>query len=71
VIFGLMHYLSPTYAIYAGLTGLYLGVIYQVSGNLFIVMIIHALYDFIALVYVVRKSKSVETGFESTKRWFA
>jgi uncharacterized protein len=55
VIFGLAHYLSPTYAIYAGLTGLYLGVIYHVSGNLYLVMIIHALYDFIALVYLVKK----------------
>jgi membrane protease YdiL (CAAX protease family) len=52
VIFGLAHYLSITYALYAGLTGLYLGVIYQVTGNLYIVMAIHALYDFIALVYM-------------------
>jgi membrane protease YdiL (CAAX protease family) len=58
VIFGLVHYLSATYAIYAGLTGIYLGVIYQVSGNLYIVMVIHALYDFIALVYLVRKGKA-------------
>lgn len=61
VIFGFVHYLSPTYAIYAGLTGIYLGVIYQVSGNLYIVMVIHALYDFIALVYLVRKGKGAET----------
>jgi hypothetical protein len=60
VIFGLAHYLSPTYAIYAGLTGLYLGVIYLASGNLYIVMIIHALYDFIALVYLLEKGKSKE-----------
>jgi uncharacterized protein len=56
-IFGLLHSLSSTYAIYAGLTGLYLGVIYQVSGNLYIVMAIHALYDFIALVYLLEKGK--------------
>jgi len=59
-IFGLAHYLSLTYAIYAGLTGLYLGVIYQVSGNLYIVMIMHALYDFIALVYLFGKGKIQE-----------
>ena len=59
-IFGLAHYLSPTYAIYAGLTGLYLGVIYQVSGNLYIVMVIHGLYDFIALVYLLGKEKGKE-----------
>lgn len=56
-IFGLVHYLSPTYAIYAGLTGIYLGLIYQISGNLYIVMVIHALYDFVALVYLVRRGK--------------
>ena len=64
VIFGLAHYLSTEYAIYAGLTGLYLGVIYQASGNLYIVMLIHAVYDFIALVYLVRKGRRVETGLE-------
>jgi CAAX protease family protein len=67
VIFGLAHYLSLTYAIYAFLTGIYLGVIYQVSGNLYIVMLIHALYDFIALVYLVRKGKSGENRFEQLK----
>ena len=57
VIFGLAHYLSSTYAIYAGLIGLYLGVIYQVSGNLYIVMAVHGIYDFIALVYLVRMKR--------------
>jgi membrane protease YdiL (CAAX protease family) len=56
-VFGFAHYLSATYAIYAGLTGIYLGVIYQVSGNLYIVMAIHALYDFIALVYLSRRDE--------------
>lgn len=57
VIFGIAHYLSLTYAMYAGLTGIYLGVIYQASGNLYIVMGIHALYDFFALIYLVRRGK--------------
>lgn len=64
-IFGFAHYLSAVYAIYAGLTGLYLGVIYQMSGNLYIVMGIHALYDFIALVYLVRKARSEGTKLDS------
>ena len=67
VIFGLVHYISPTYAIYAGLTGLYLGVIYQVSGNLFVVMGIHALYDFIALVYLVRRGKVIKIDSSNFK----
>ena len=66
-IFGFAHYLSPTYALYAGLTGVYLGAIYQISGNLYIVMAIHALYDFIALVYLVQKGKGNGKGFEQLK----
>jgi len=62
VIFGFAHYLSLTYVVYAGLTGIYLGVIYQASGNLYVVMAIHALYDFVALVYLVRRMK--EKGSE-------
>lgn len=59
-VFGLMHYLSAMYAFYAGLTGLYLGVIYQATGNLYIVVAIHALYDFIAFLYLLRKRKDRE-----------
>ena len=62
-IFGLAHSLSSTYAIYAGLTGLYLGVIYQISGNLYIVIVIHALYDFIALVYLADRGR--KTGLHA------
>ena len=64
-IFGFAHYLSFTYAIYAFLTGIYLGVIYDVTGNLYVVITIHALYDFIALVYLVRKGRNQETEFRT------
>ena len=57
-IFGLAHYLSSTYAIYAFITGIYLGLIYQLSGNLYIVMAIHATYDFVVLIYLVRKGNN-------------
>lgn len=63
-IFGLLHYLSKAYAIYAFVTGIYLGVIYYASGNLFIVMGIHAIYDFVALVCLVKKGEK-ETGDSS------
>jgi len=58
LFFGLAHYISKEYFIYAALTGIYLGLIYQVSGNLYIVMGIHALYDFIALLYLAAKGKN-------------
>ena len=57
LIFGLLHYLSTAYAVYAFITSIYLGIIYLATANLFIVMAIHAIYDFIALVYLVRKGK--------------
>ena len=57
-IFGFAHYLSLTYAVYAFITGIYLGVIYHLTGNLFVVMTIHGLYDFIALVILVRQGKA-------------
>jgi uncharacterized protein len=60
LIFGLSHYLSTGYAVYAFLTGIYLGVIFQSSENMFIVMLIHALYDFTALVYLVSRSPGKE-----------
>lgn len=66
-IFGFAHYLSLTYAIYAFLTGVYLGMIYQVSGNLYIAMVIHALYDFIALVYLVRRGEVVKIDSSNLK----
>ena len=68
LIFGLLHYLSTTYAIYAFITGIYLGLIYHVSGNLYIVMAIHALYDFIALVYLFKKGKAqnISNGIYTT-----
>lgn len=61
-IFGAVHYLSAGYALYAGLTGLYLGAIYQVFGNLYIVMGLHALYDFIALVILVGRQERPDLG---------
>lgn len=59
-IFGLLHYLSTAYAIYAFVTGIYLGAIYYASDNLYIVMAIHAVYDFVALVYLVRRERPEE-----------
>jgi membrane protease YdiL (CAAX protease family) len=58
VAFGLAHFVTPTYAILAGLAGLYLGSLYQLQGNLLVPIIAHALYDFIALLYLVRRYRA-------------
>jgi uncharacterized protein len=55
VLFGLLHPITPTYGLLAGLIGLYLGWVWLASGNLLTPIIAHGLYDFVALVYLVRR----------------
>lgn len=55
VIFGLVHFVNALYFLFATLIGIYLGVLYHVTGNLLIVFIAHALYDWIAIrIYLAR-----------------
>jgi uncharacterized protein len=53
-LFGLIHTVTPTYAMLAGLIGLYLGWLWLACGNLLAPIITHGLYDFLVLVYVVK-----------------
>ena len=68
VLFGLVHFVTSTYAVMAGIIGVYLGVISIWSGNLLVPMVVHALYDFVALMYLARymrpapESSVVEAG---------
>ena len=58
VIFGLAHFVTPTYAILAALLGAYLGgLMLYFDGNLLAPMITHALYDFCALLYLVHEHR--------------
>ncbi len=52
-LFGLAHFISPTYAVLAGLIGAYLGVVAVVTDNLFVPIAAHALYDFAAFKYLL------------------
>lgn len=54
LLFGLLHPITTTYAVLAGLIGFYLGVLFAASGNLLIPIAAHAVYDFLALVYLVK-----------------
>ena len=54
VFFGLMHTVTPTYALLAAGLGLYLGVVWYYTDNLLVVTLAHALYDFLALLYLMR-----------------
>lgn len=53
-VFGLLHLVTPTYGLIAALIGVYLGWLWVVTDNLLVVVVVHALYDFFALVYLMR-----------------
>jgi len=56
IIFGLVHAVTPLYALLAALVGIYLGVFLDYGGarNLFIPIVIHGLYDFLAFMIILR-----------------
>ncbi len=53
VLFGLMHALSRAYFVLATLMGLYLGALYQATDNLLLPVLVHGLYDAIAIGYLL------------------
>jgi uncharacterized protein len=59
VLFGLLHSITPTYALLAGLIGVYFGGIWLICDkNLLVPVTTHAVYDFVALVYLARQWNS-------------
>ena len=54
LLFALLHWITPTYALLAGLSGLYLGLSLDLGGerNLLTPLLIHALYDLLAFIAV-------------------
>ncbi len=56
VVFGLVHALTPLYALLAALVGIYLGLSMDYGGerNLLTPVIIHGLYDFLAFMALMR-----------------
>lgn len=65
LIFGLAHYVTSAYFVAASLMGLYLGALYQFSGNLLVPSLVHALYDWIALEYLLRRARKPGTDESS------
>ena len=53
VVFGVCHWLNSAYALMATLTGIYLGALLLATENLLAPIAAHALYDFLALCYLV------------------
>jgi len=54
IVFGLLHAVTVAYAVLATLMGLYLGWLWMATGNLALPIAAHAVYDFLALVYILR-----------------
>ncbi len=66
ILFGALHWITPTYAAIAGLIGFYLGAFMVVSGNLVVPILVHALYDFFALRYLLGRSRDLAGGTGKT-----
>ena len=60
ILFGLAHCITAPYAILAGAIGVYLGVLFDASGerSLLVPVIAHALYDYLGFLIVVRTWKN-------------
>jgi len=56
ILFGLVHLITPTYGLFAGIMGLYLGYLLDASGqrNLLVPVITHAVYDYLAFLVVLQ-----------------
>lgn len=54
LFFGLLHWATTSYAILATIMGLILGVLFVVTGNILVPVTVHALYDFMVLLRLVR-----------------
>jgi membrane protease YdiL (CAAX protease family) len=62
VLFGLAHFATSTYALVAGLMGLYLGGLFLVQGSLLAPVVTHALYDLVALLLMVQQYRASQAG---------
>jgi membrane protease YdiL (CAAX protease family) len=56
VIFGLAHAVTPLYVVLVTVTGLYLGWLFMLFDNLLIPIVVHTLYDFIAILYLRQRA---------------
>ncbi|MFM7117366.1 MAG: type II CAAX prenyl endopeptidase Rce1 family protein [Planctomycetota bacterium] len=55
LLFGLCHYLNQAYALFTFAIGIYFGCLMWLAGTWIAPAIAHAVYDFIALIYLTRK----------------
>lgn len=65
VIFGLLHYLSHAYFISVTLMSIAFGIAYYMTDSLLMVMVWHGVYDFIALLVLVKYPNFIRVVSES------
>lgn len=58
LLFGLAHAITPAYFVLTTIAGLYLGALYLATGNLLLPILVHFLYDWIALSWFVQRCDS-------------
>ena len=61
-LFGLLHAITFTYAVLAGLIGVYFGWLLVETENLLPPIVAHTMYDFVVLAYLTRISVAQTTG---------
>jgi hypothetical protein len=52
VLFGVLHWVTPAYALLATIIGFYIGLVYHFGQSLLIPVQLHCIYDFGALIYL-------------------
>lgn len=62
VVFGLLHAVTPGYAVLAAGIGLYLGLLFRWSGDLTVPVVAHGAYDLVALAYILRLARERPAG---------
>jgi membrane protease YdiL (CAAX protease family) len=55
LLFGLAHFITRAYFLLATLMGIIFGLLYQWTGNLLVPVLVHALYDWIAIRFYLRR----------------
>lgn len=55
--FGLAHFITPAYALLAGVAGMYLGALFWLEGSLTAPIVAHVVYDVVALNHVARLAR--------------
>jgi membrane protease YdiL (CAAX protease family) len=52
ILFGVLHWVTPAYAVLATVMGFYIGLVYHLGHSLLIPIQLHCVYDFGALMYL-------------------